>query len=497
LKSLCGENPIALGKMLKADGLLSVEKGRDGFHVRLAAVRLGYVLFDDFYPEGDSIGEVIKIIGHKTAGYAPKLRVSTERAKPVSVMNFRAEISSQELTTLERKLTLLLESYLAADPNVIVLERRHSWSIAFERSLDESPSAVTRGAYWIDGSVRESPGLPGAVAVRLRLRHPDGRMVEKNVIGRGDDLQGLARSIWKDFESELGKKTTVVDNETVILDEAREYLKEGVWEKRKIPSANANGLHVVDDRIYIELGQAGEGGLARYDWDHDELIILASSRRRPGQNQFDDCAGYQSKGPFAGPSGKLCTHMWKGSGVYYVQEEPGNWPAVCDLPAYTIISRQGRVTLAVAQQGVTVLLDPSLPEPKYLMCPKSGAGKKSAYSWSDQALWETPKDWKKVIYDKDDADRIGYYKGNLYAFQTPNETRRYCELLWLEPGRKEPFHIPLQLLFQGSEEEGCKKAWPRWAITPMTLKQGICLKTMYGFWFVSFEEIESYLKKLR
>ena len=92
-------------------------------------------------------------LAHRAAGYAPKLKLDPGKAVRLSILNLRADYATAQSTTLERDLTLLLESRLAAVPEYVVLERRHAWSLGFEHSLDPAAKPLLRGAYLIDGTV--------------------------------------------------------------------------------------------------------------------------------------------------------------------------------------------------------------------------------------------------------------------------------------------------------------------------------------------------------
>ena len=58
------------------------------------------------------------------------------------------------------------------------------------------------------------------------------------------------------------------------------------WDQKALRGIGNGNIALVNDQLY--LGLAGSG-IGRYDWDADKLNILASSRRTPPHNQFDDC----------------------------------------------------------------------------------------------------------------------------------------------------------------------------------------------------------------
>jgi hypothetical protein len=131
LEQLAGNDAVALGKLIGADGLIFLSKGPNGLQVRFAAVGLGYALFDDQVASTSDLPQLAKLIAHRVTGYTQKLKLSPDKAIPISLLNLRADIGSPASMTLERNLTLLLESRLATVPEYVVLERRHAWSLGF------------------------------------------------------------------------------------------------------------------------------------------------------------------------------------------------------------------------------------------------------------------------------------------------------------------------------------------------------------------------------
>ncbi len=146
LQLLAGSDAVALGKLVGADGLLFVNKTAAGFTARFTAVGFGYALFSDELgasqePGSDSPVSLRTVV----AGYAAKLRLDPAKAVPLSILNLRADHATAQSTALERDLTLLLESRLAAVPEYVVLERRHAWSLGFEHATRPGrPAAPAR-----------------------------------------------------------------------------------------------------------------------------------------------------------------------------------------------------------------------------------------------------------------------------------------------------------------------------------------------------------------
>jgi hypothetical protein len=229
LQQMAGSDAIALGKLIGADGLIFINKAPDGFQVRFTAVGLGYALFDDQIAPGTEIVQLAKSMANRIAVYAPKLKLDPAKAIPISVLNLRADYATPDSLTMERKLTLLLESRLASLPQYVVLERRHGWSLGFEHSLLTNPKPLLQGAYVVDGSLSlplQSQD-PKDVIIHLRLRSPGNQQTPLEIRGPVNDLQGLIERMASEIQKATG--TTSAAPPWQPEKEAREYLEEGIW----------------------------------------------------------------------------------------------------------------------------------------------------------------------------------------------------------------------------------------------------------------------------
>lgn len=227
LQQLAGGDAVALGRLIGADGVLYLDKGPNGIHVRFTAVGLGYTLFDDQIGSDTDLPQLAKSIAHRIASYVPKLHLDPGKALPLSVLNLRADVATPESTALERKLTLLLESRLASLPEYVVVERRHAWSLGFERSLATAPPLLLQGACVVDGTLSLPTKNQGDVVIHMRLRSPENRRTSLEVRGPVNDLNRLVESMTAEIRKATGKtsKPAIWDSKK----EAREYLMEGLW----------------------------------------------------------------------------------------------------------------------------------------------------------------------------------------------------------------------------------------------------------------------------
>jgi hypothetical protein len=229
VQQMAGSDATALGKLLGTDGLVFLDRRADGSHVRLTAVNLGYALFDDVVPETADPTASAKALGHLVMADAPKLKLTSTKAIPISLLNLRADYATDASSRIERNLTILLESRLASIPEYVVLERRHGASLGWERSLSAAPALLLQGAYVIDGSLDFPLGGAhvDAIAIHLRVRPPSRSESVVDINGSTQSLNALVEQI----AAAIGKITGATEPAVVWQPqtEAREYLKEAIW----------------------------------------------------------------------------------------------------------------------------------------------------------------------------------------------------------------------------------------------------------------------------
>jgi hypothetical protein len=242
IQTLAGQDAVALGKLVGADGLVFISTQDGAATVRLTSVSLGYALLDEPLPAGGDPRAEAKSIAHRVGAYAEKFKLLPAQVIPISVLNLRADFPTADATELERHLTLLLESRLAAEPRYVVLERRHAWSLGFERSLSTKPGALIPGSYVVDGTIDLLSTGTSALTVRLRLRSSDGREVDASVAGSSGDLPAFVEKLVAEIGKTTGASATAAAWQPE--QEAREYLLEGVWGWQH--QANTEALEALD-----------------------------------------------------------------------------------------------------------------------------------------------------------------------------------------------------------------------------------------------------------
>ena len=127
-------------------------------------------------------------------------------------------------------------------PDYVVLERRHAWSLGFERSLVTDPKPLLQGAYLIDGTLGLSAQGTGNFAVQLRLRSPNGKETHTAVPGSPDGLPALVEKMIVEIAKITGSGTSPPDWQP--QKEAHEYLLEGTWGWQH--NADAAALEALD-----------------------------------------------------------------------------------------------------------------------------------------------------------------------------------------------------------------------------------------------------------
>lgn len=243
VQQLASRDALAFGKLVGADGLLFLDQGPGGIHIRFTAVGLGYALFDDQMGAGADLSPLARSVSHRIANYLPKLRLDPAKAIPVSVLNLRADYATPESTEIERNLTLLLESRLAAVPEYVVLERRHAWPLGFERSLCLESPALRLGAQVVDGRFSLQMAQSGReIVVQLRVRSQGDRETSVEIRAPEGDLYGLVEKMAVEIGPEMENSPAVAAWDSQR--EAREYFMEGLWGWRN--NADAAALEALD-----------------------------------------------------------------------------------------------------------------------------------------------------------------------------------------------------------------------------------------------------------
>jgi TolB-like protein len=193
---------IKLGQILGADGLLLLERSKEGtdefLHSRLVAVKTGILLASErfHWPLEDLTNWVAGFVNHLQP-LLPKLSVRAGDAVPLSVVNLRSAFQTPEERELEHNLTFLAIESLSQERQVFVLERRRMQLLSVEKelgSMDES--AFWNGSYLLDGIIDRDGFSTDKVTLNARLVPPQGRaplLIE--ISGSRTNVSGIIRQL--------------------------------------------------------------------------------------------------------------------------------------------------------------------------------------------------------------------------------------------------------------------------------------------------------------
>ncbi len=258
-----------------------------------------------------------------------------------------------------------------------------------------------------------------------------------------------------------------------------------------------------------------ESGIARYDEASGEAVILASSRRRPAQNQFDDREIYSVQGVFAGPGGKPCVAIGFGE-TFCMDEKPGPWPRLIPSGLLDFFAKTGSRTLLYGRRlqpgdpgEMAFLVDPAKPNPElWLGSPSTFLGTRMVGSpsplppqppWSQAPIWPWPAGAENTL-------GYGVHGDDLFGFVRQKATDQY-QLLWYRRGGPAPLPIPLQFKMDDEAALALKKraeadddrtrrfrALQNTNLQMYATDSGLCFfAPSKGFWFLPYGDLGRYL----
>ncbi len=287
----------------------------------------------------------------------------------------------------------------------------------------------------------------------------------------------------------------------------------GQWTRFPVPHG-ASRLYSIAGKLYLVIDKhtspGGESGIALFDPETGESRLLASSRRRPAQNQFDEARSFRIGSLFEGPGGKAYAVL--DAYAYLIREEPGQWPLI-NRAFIRHSSHQDRISLLQGQSRsgdsapFLLLIDPLRKEPTLLTGPIHFVPSASA---QEQPGWARRFRWPTGTKLDDQCQEYGLRGEDLIGLQTDGRNGRICDLLYYRPGVQKPIRIPLRFQMPMTKVEALKRALspttntfeaivnPRASpYTSMHLTpEGICIQAVqHGFWFIPFHDLDAYLEK--
>jgi Ca2+-binding EF-hand superfamily protein len=227
---------LKLGQILGADGLLLFDVDRTpqatNLTARLIAVKPGVVLLDeDFsWPLKDIAGWAPLFANHLNL-FVPKLTVLIKDTIPISVVNLRSAIQSDEAKETEQQLKLLAIQRLSREPQFFVLERQKMQLLSEEKELKLDDSAFWNGSYLLEGVADQNGYSKEIITINARLTPPKGGApILIEVSGSRTNLSEVINQLALKVDDALKINSTVKEWNTA--DEATQYFDEAKWAVR-------------------------------------------------------------------------------------------------------------------------------------------------------------------------------------------------------------------------------------------------------------------------
>ncbi len=246
---------LKCGQILGADGLLVLNvttapmpAGMPMFGsppqtlaARLVAVKPGVVLMDESFawPVEDPAQWSPALAGRLDSLW-PKLAVQVKDAIPLSVVNLRSAIQSDEVRETEQAVKILTIQRLSQEPQFFVLERQRMQLLAEEKALQSDESGFWSGSYLLDGVIDQNGYSKDVMTINARLTPPKGgEPLAFEVSGSRTNLAETVNRLAVKLAEVLNVNVTV--KEWNAAEEAAQYLSEAKWALRwgVMPEAQA------------------------------------------------------------------------------------------------------------------------------------------------------------------------------------------------------------------------------------------------------------------
>lgn len=276
LAATLGRDPLKLGQLLGADGVLLLETNTVGSvamaGARLVAVGPGVVLGEWLapFPVQDAAGWSARV----TKDAAPKLNklaVSRAQATPISLLGLRMVVNAPDTLAVQQGLSRLFAHRLTQEPELFVLERQRIEQLGAEKPLStEVETPFWSGSHLIDGTIEPDLNSPGVLTVRLQLASPGAAPVTLSATGARNNLAALTESLAGKVLTALRKTPSTQWQPEA---EAQRFWEEASWARRwgqwrpaaaAMESAWALGLRGSNHaafRMEVLLGCVQPGGL--------------------------------------------------------------------------------------------------------------------------------------------------------------------------------------------------------------------------------------------
>jgi hypothetical protein len=228
-------NYLALGRLLGADGLVILTTLRPTYApenelvaVQWIAVKPGAVLDSRLEPlPATNRMEWSKEVAQRAISLLPKMALLQKEAIGISILNLRESLTGR--ARRDRVLTTMLQTRLARETNLLVMERRNLDRLQTEKLWSQEESTFWNGAYTLEGTIDPDGAAANSVGLELRLNSAGKKPL---IVRASKPLREEAALI-----SDLGKQVSEalglgLRPELDPAQEAAAYLAEAKWALR-------------------------------------------------------------------------------------------------------------------------------------------------------------------------------------------------------------------------------------------------------------------------
>ena len=228
---------LKIGRTLGADGLihLAIIRGKEGqfLEFRLIAVKPGVALASERFPWPitTDLPEWSAGIVRQVSPLLPKLTVLAKDALPISIVNIRSSVPTEEARDLERQLTILAIHRLTQEKQLFVLERRDMQSLARENEFNGvEGAAFWNGCYLLDGTIDRDGYSAETLTVSARLVPPNGGAPQQiELKGSRTNLVGMVNQLTEKILANLNLHASAAWKPS---DEAEQFAVDARWAYR-------------------------------------------------------------------------------------------------------------------------------------------------------------------------------------------------------------------------------------------------------------------------
>ncbi len=237
---------VKMGRILGADGLLLlnavsntvVPKDTNTLTrpfivtARLIAVKPGVLLASDSFPLAPSeMVDWASQFAPRLNAFLPKLAVLEKDAVPISIVNLRSAVQTDEGRETERQVKALAMQRLSQEQRVFVLERQSMELLGEEKDLSSDKTEFWNGSYLLEGVLDENGYSKDAITLHARIIPPrGGAAVSFELSGPRTNLSEIINGMALKLVKTLEVQSTV--KSWSASDEAKQYLDEANWAMR-------------------------------------------------------------------------------------------------------------------------------------------------------------------------------------------------------------------------------------------------------------------------